>query len=173
MTVPCIIITGFMATGKTTVAQALARRLGCAMVDLDYIITEREKRTISELFTQEGEARFREAEAKALRAALETGTPRVIALGGGAWMLERNRALIRKHNCLTVWLDAPFDLCWQRIESAENERPLAHDRETARKLYEERLMLYHLAELHIRVSEEKSADEMVDEIVAALPAPPE
>jgi shikimate kinase len=95
-----IIITGFMAAGKTTVAKALARHLSCQMIDLDRIITEREQRDIPALIRDEGEARFRQAETLALRVVLKNKMWRVIALGGGAWTLESNRALITEHNCV-------------------------------------------------------------------------
>ncbi|HYX40162.1 MAG TPA: shikimate kinase, partial [Pyrinomonadaceae bacterium] len=80
MTTPRIIIIGFMAAGKTTVARALARRLNDSVIDLDESITKREGRTPQELIDEVGEAAFREAETRALRAALRYGTARIIAL---------------------------------------------------------------------------------------------
>lgn len=159
-----IIITGFMAAGKTTVATALARNLACRMIDLDYLITERERRNAQMIIDEDGEASFRQAETEALRAVLGNNRARVIALGGGSWTIERNRALIAEHDGLTVWLDAPFDLCWQRILSAGDTRPLARDKDAARALYEKRRALYQLAELRVEASAEKSAEEIVAEI---------
>jgi shikimate kinase len=78
-----IIITGFMGAGKTSIASALARRLACAMIDLDQFIREREGRTPQAIIDEDGEQRFREIEAQALREALETDGARIIALGGG------------------------------------------------------------------------------------------
>ncbi|HEV7842800.1 MAG TPA: shikimate kinase, partial [Pyrinomonadaceae bacterium] len=132
-----IVITGFMAAGKTSVAQALARRLDCRIIDLDYLITERERRSVPALISDEGIEQFREAERRALGVVLEMNRARVIALGGGAWTIEENRTLIAGHDCFTVWLDAPFELCWQRITGSEEVRPLAQDRESARRLYDE------------------------------------
>ncbi|HKS26391.1 MAG TPA: shikimate kinase [Pyrinomonadaceae bacterium] len=163
-----IVITGFMAAGKTSVAKALAERMNCRMIDLDFIITEREKRSVPALITEEGEARFREAEGRALRVVLEMNRARVIALGGGAWTIHENRALIAEHDCLTVWLDAPFELCWQRITESEESRPLAKDREAAERLFHERRALYTLARLRIEVTTEKSAEDLAAEIISAL-----
>ncbi|MBC7908882.1 MAG: AAA family ATPase, partial [Pyrinomonadaceae bacterium] len=112
---PRIILTGFMCAGKTTVAHALARRLDCRLIDLDEFIATREGRSISAIISEDGEAKFREVETRALQDALEESAARIIALGGGAWTLERNRAALAEHDCMTVWLDAPFELCWQRI----------------------------------------------------------
>jgi len=82
-----------MGAGKTTVAAALARKLSCAMLDLDDLIKERSGRTPQEIIDEQGEQRFREIESEALRAALETKRARIIALGGGTWTIESNRAL--------------------------------------------------------------------------------
>ena len=76
-----IIITGFMGAGKTTVARALARVLNCNALDLDLLITEKEKRSPKEIIEQDGEAAFREVETRNLRQALSRGSDRVIALG--------------------------------------------------------------------------------------------
>ena len=163
-----ISITGFMAAGKTTVAGTLAHKLGARMIDLDYLIAERERRSTAVLIEQEGEARFREAEARALHVVLEMGRARVIALGGGAWMQPENRALLNAHDCFTVWLDAPFELCWRRITEDTEARPLARDAESARRLYDERRALYALAELHLQCDEQKTPDELAEEILQAL-----
>lgn len=163
-----ILITGFMAAGKTTVGAALAARLGCNMLDLDQLITEREGCSIQALIDERGEALFREAETRALRQALEQGLARVITLGGGTWTRDHNRLLIDKHRGFTIWLDTPFELCWQRIMLAGDTRPLARNQEGARKLYEERRRLYELAQLRIEVKDERDAWMLADEIVNAL-----
>jgi|ERR1041384_186731 shikimate kinase len=168
-TQPRIIITGFMCAGKTTVARALAARLQCAWLDLDEFIAAREGRTVPAIIDAGGEARFREIETAALCAALATDA-RIIALGGGAWTIERNRTLINAHACLTIWLDAPFELCWQRIERDANVRPLARDLLAARSRYDERRMYYQLAQHH--VSATQGVDEIVAEILTSLEAEP-
>lgn len=163
-----IVITGFMAAGKTAVARALAERLGARMIDLDFLIAERERRTVPALINEEGEAGFREAEHRALSVVLKMNRARVIALGGGAWMIAENRALLAEHDCFTIWLDAPFELCWQRIRASETVRPLAQDREAAERLYNERRAVYALARLRVSVTKEKSPEDLVTEIVGAL-----
>ncbi len=163
-----IIITGFMGSGKTTVAEALARILNCRAVDLDQLITASERRTPKEIIDQDGESAFREIETRLLREVLEQDSARVIALGGGTWTPQGNRELIAEHNCFTAWLDAPFELCWQRITVADNERPLARSEEQARSLYEERRHVYQLAALHVKAGEGQSIDESVLAIARAL-----
>ena len=167
-----IIIIGFMAAGKTTVAAALAERLGCGLVDLDQFIEQREGRSIRAIIDEEGEQAFREIESEALSEALRTDSPCVIALGGGAWTIERNRALIHQHTLSTVWLDAPFELCWRRIEDGINIRPLAREQEKARQLYDERRALYSQAGLHVEVDEGRSSQAIAEVIARALSLQP-
>jgi shikimate kinase len=162
-----ILLTGFMGAGKTTAARALARLWECAALDLDDLIYAREGRTARQLIDEEGEAVFRKAETRALAFALESSEARVISTGGGAWTVERNRALARAHDCLCVWLDAPFELCWQRIGGGGDARPFARDREKAQRLYDERLAAYRLAELRVRVTPALGAEQIAARIAAA------
>ncbi len=150
-----IVITGFMGAGKTTLARELARVLACDAVDLDEFITAREGRSPRELIDEEGEAAFRAIESRALGVVLATQAARVVALGGGAWTIERNRAAVKAEpGCFTVWLDAPFELCWERIAvpaGGDGGRPLARERERALALYDERRSLYGLADARVEV----------------------
>jgi shikimate kinase/RimJ/RimL family protein N-acetyltransferase len=160
-----IVIVGFMGCGKSTFAADLARRLGGSMIDLDAVITEVEGRSPGEIIPQDGEVAFREIETAALQRVLEETDAQVIALGGGAWTIDLNRALIDQHECLTVWLDAPFDCCWERITAhSDTVRPLASDRESARALYESRRASYCLAHLRIDANQ----NDIVDQIQSAL-----
>jgi shikimate kinase len=165
-----VVLTGFMGAGKTTAGRALARLLEVPFQDLDDAVAESEGRGPRELIDAEGEDYFRAAETRALRRVLEAGTARVIATGGGAWTLERNRALVAAHGCLAVWLDAPFELCLRRIEECggASERPFARDPARARELYEARLAAYRLADLRVRVAPESGVEEVAAGIAAAL-----
>src|SRR5262245_46702628 len=140
-----IVILGFMACGKTTVAKELARQLECDFVDLDSFITQHHGRSPAEIIEQDGEDRFREIETLSLRNVLQTSGARVIALGGGAWTIPANRTVTALHDCETVWLDVPFEVCWRRIMASATARPLAPDREAARSRYESRREHYALA----------------------------
>src|SRR6185295_16546850 len=144
-----IVITGFMGSGKTTVARALAHLLRRELVDLDQVIAEQEGRTAKEIIEQDGEDSFRQTETRILREVLELSLPGVVALGGGAWTLARNRTLIDEAGGITVWLDASFDLCWERIHTSGGGRPLARDEGQARSLYNERRPQYALAKLQV------------------------
>ena len=159
-----IVILGFMACGKTTVGKELARQLNCGFVDLDSFISSREGRSPAEIITQDGQAAFRELETLALRDVLQDRQARVIALGGGTWMMAANRTMIALFDCLTVWLDTPFEICWERISNSATIRPLAPDRETAKRRFEERRAFYALAERRIAVEAEDSVERVVEKL---------
>ncbi|HJZ80267.1 MAG TPA: shikimate kinase [Pyrinomonadaceae bacterium] len=162
-----IVIIGFMGCGKTTVGEALARRLERNFTDLDSFITKREGRSPAEIIQTDGEASFREIETLALHEALADLSAQVIALGGGTWTTPANRTLIALHNCFSVWLDAPFELCWQRIAgNLETVRPMAPDYDTARKRFALRRPDYALVECCIRVSNAESAETLAAQILA-------
>lgn len=163
-----IAITGFMAAGKTTVGRALAAKLHCEFVDLDELITAQQNKSINEMITRAGEDSFRQLETKTLAEMLPASDDFVIALGGGTWAMAENRRLLNEQNARVIWLDAPFELCWKRIPTGDNGRPLAPSREVAEKLYRARRPLYELAELKLTVSEAESADECANEIAALL-----
>jgi len=163
-----IIITGFMGSGKTTVAQALARLRGYEMIDLDDLIAAAEGRSAGLIIEQDGEPRFRELERQVLLQTLSRDENFVLALGGGAWISEMNRQMIAEHQATSVWLDAPFDLCWKRIESFSALRPLAPNEQAALELFTARASCYELADVRIPVTEQKSADHLAAEINKAL-----
>ena len=149
-----IVITGFMGCGKSKVARELAARRNALMVDLDQWITTRVGRSPAQLISEDGERAFRAVETNALREVLQSHETGVIALGGGAWIEEANRKLIDKFGCTSVWLDTPFEICWQRIAASEEDRPLGRTREQAEARYHHRKPVYGLTHIHIAVSEE-------------------
>lgn len=168
MTTERIIITGFMGSGKSTVARALALLLAAEMIDLDEAITREALRSPGEIIESDGEAAFREIETRALAGVLASERNEVIALGGGAWTLPRNRDLIKSKGALSVWLDAPFDLCWSRIQNSEAHRPLARTEASARALYDHRREQYRLADLSISADKNKTHDQIGAEIFALI-----
>ena len=157
-----------MGTGKTTVARELGRKLNCLAVDLDELITKHEGRSPNEIIDQDGENKFREIETQTLLEVLGEEAARIISVGGGAWTIAANRQMIAKRGALTVWLDAPFELCWKRIEAGREARPLARSRELAERLYYERRPVYELAGARILVSESESATEIATKVAHAF-----
>jgi shikimate kinase len=146
MSHPVIYLVGFMGAGKTTVGTALARSLGREFVDLDVEIEKEAGRPVRRIFEQEGEARFRELEEKALlRASRLPGA--VVALGGGAFCSEANREVARSTG-ISVWLDAPLETLLERCPP-DGSRPLLAEAGRMAELLERRLPSYRLADIHI------------------------
>src|SRR5689334_609670 len=165
-----IVITGFMGCGKSKVARELALRRNVVMVDLDDWITRRVGRNPAQLINEDGERAFRGIETNALRELLQSGEAGVIALGGGAWIEAANRELIDQFSCTSVWLDTPFEICWERIAASEEDRPLGRTREEAQARYDRRKPIYELAMVHIALSSEASGDNLISLIEAQLNA---
>lgn len=157
-----------MGCGKTRVARELARRLNVPMVDLDDQVKKRVGRSAAQLIVEDGERMFRAIETDTLRHVLQMGEAKVIALGGGAWIEETNRELLNQYRCTSVWLDAPFEMCWARIETSQEDRPLGRTRDQALTLFEQRRPVYELAKIHVQIREENLED-LVTRIVLNCP----
>jgi shikimate kinase len=106
---------GYRGTGKSEVAQLLARRLAWSCVDADHEIERRAGKTIAAIFADDGEAAFRELESQVV-GELTGRDQTVIALGGGAVVRPENRAAIQAR-AVVVWLTASPETLLRRIEA--------------------------------------------------------
>jgi shikimate kinase len=159
-----VFLVGFMGSGKTTIGKSLAKRIGFQFLDLDKDIESRAGRTINEIFAQSGEAHFRKLERQAIE--LCRGLKKtVVALGGGAYISEVNRALLSSIG-VTVWLNCPLRVCITRMGKDKN-RPLLSNRTDLRSLYERRRSAYARADFMV-YSVGKSPGEVAKEIIAEL-----
>jgi shikimate kinase len=133
-----------MGSGKSTVGLALAQTIGWEFIDLDRKIEERAGCSVTEIFRDQGEPRFRELEHSALRRLLRElkGPGTVVALGGGAWTREENAALVHSGEWPAVFLDAPAEVLWERCLPEAGTRPLLADPASFRQLYEQRRPIY-------------------------------
>ena len=166
MTSDKIYLVGFMAAGKTTVARALAARLGWRAEDVDELIEARERRTVADIFARQGETYFRGVEREILRLILPLRHV-VVATGGGTFMDPDNRAAINLDG-LSVWLDVPFDVVLSRLP-ADGRRPLAADRVQMERLFAVRQAAY--AQAHVRIDAQHApAEEIAERIMDALRA---
>ncbi len=137
-----VFLVGLMGVGKTTIGRPLAKRLNMEFVDCDRELEERTGATISLIFDVEGEAGFREREARMLQE-LTRRENIVLATGGGAILREDNRRALRT-NGTVVYLYAPVDMLVERTRSSKNRPLLQTDnpRETFERLMAERDALY-------------------------------
>jgi shikimate kinase len=161
-----IYLVGFMGAGKTTVGRCLARRLGWSFVDLDREIERRSGVTVAEIFEREGEPGFRARESEALRR-ISRRVRTVVATGGGTLTSLDNVELIRSSG-RSVFLDAPLEVLFERVERSARARPLFHDRTQARALYESRLDGYRSADLVVAVTGEDRPEGVAARVAARL-----
>ena len=159
-----VFLVGFMGAGKTTVGQALALALRRRFIDLDRLVEANEAKTVEQIFSASGEAEFRRLERAAIESCRGT-TGVIVALGGGAYVAEENRRVLREIG-VTVWLDCPLEVCLERI-GGDVARPLLRADEDMRALLERRRPAYALADVTVQAGR-GSPDEIAQEICRAL-----
>ena len=164
VTVDKLYLVGFMASGKTTVARALARRHGWRAEEIDELIEARERRVVAEIFAKSGEPYFRSVERDIVRLLLPMRHI-VVATGGGTFVDPENRAAMIRDG-LTIWLDVPFEAVLGRTPS-DGRRPLAADRAHMGQLFAARQSAYALAHLRIDAGLAPS-DEIAERILDHL-----
>ncbi len=116
-------ITGFMGSGKTTLAQKIAKQAGLPLIDLDHYIEQKEKKTILQIFEEAGESCFREMEKKYLDEVVGIKGSRVIALGGGT-ICFNNTLEVVKQNCWLIALMPAVEVLLERLWNEKDKRPL-------------------------------------------------
>jgi len=164
-----VVLVGFMGAGKSSVGAALSRKLGWPFDDLDERIQAREQRSIEQIFRQSGEAVFRQLEHEALCSLVnEAGTsPRIVALGGGAFAQANNAALLEEAGWSSIFLDAPVDELFRRCREQNLERPLRGNVTEFHRLYEDRRPCYLKAGLRIETAG-KDVDKVAGEVISRL-----
>ncbi|BAY96687.1 shikimate kinase [Tolypothrix tenuis PCC 7101] len=160
---------GMMGSGKTTVGRLLAKHLGYGFVDTDDVIVQVGGKSINQLFAESGETAFRQLESDVLSQVCSF-TKLAIATGGGIVTRQENWSYL--HHGLIVWLDAPVDLLYRRLQ-ADDTRPLLQDvdpREKLRSLLEQRQPLYSQADLQITINEGETPEQIAERVIAAIPS---
>jgi shikimate kinase len=142
LTLPNIVLVGFMGSGKSSVGRELARCTGHRFRDTDLLVRSRAGKSIPEIFAAHGEGYFREQEKEVL-SLLQTERAMVLATGGGIVLDPANRRLLRRLGPV-VWLIADETTIWERVSRNPN-RPLLHTanpRQTVHQLLEARHGFY-------------------------------
>ncbi len=156
-----------MGAGKSTVGRRLAEKLGRPFFDSDTEIEKAAGLSISDIFALHGEADFRRGEQQVLKRLL-TLPPHVLATGGGAYLNEETRALMREH-AITVWLNADLETLWKRVQKRDS-RPLlkrGNAKQVLTDLLAEREPVYSQADLVVR-SKDGPHTNTVNAILKAL-----
>jgi shikimate kinase len=117
-----IALIGFMATGKTTIARAIARKSGKTLVEMDVLIEQRAGKSVADIFRDDGEIAFRQLEIDITREIAEKDN-QVIACGGGIVLNRINIDRLKK-KAVVVLLTVSFDVIAKRVCAGTNDRPL-------------------------------------------------
>lgn len=159
-----IFLIGFMGAGKTTVGRLLAEKLRFRFIDLDEIVEAGAGKSVRAIFAELGESEFRRLETAALEQVRDMKRA-VVALGGGAYIPEGNRAIIKQVG-EAVWLDCPLETCLARIER-DGSRPLLASEAKMKILLDRRRPFYALAD-HAVQTGDCSAEEAAARVLDAL-----
>jgi shikimate kinase len=163
-----VALVGFMASGKTTIGRKLARKLRWPFCDTDALIVENHGPS-SAIFANEGETAFRRYESDAIRAALEREEATVIALGGGALTIPRNRNLLGER-AYRIFIKVPAEQILARVRLSREVRPVLGSTPTLESvgaLYASRMTEYEKAD-HVVEAARRSDAMVVAEIVEWL-----
>jgi len=162
-----IVLIGFMAAGKSTVAQKLAELCKRPVISTDKLIEQREKSTIAHIFATKGEMYFRAAEARAVEVVSKKKNA-IIDCGGGVVLNSKNIAALKKNGRL-FYLAASVDVISKRAKN-NKERPLlnvADQKETITSLLAKRQPLYNQAN-HMIDTDTKTIEQICKEIVRVM-----
>jgi shikimate kinase len=144
-----IILAGFMGTGKSSTGKVLAKRLGWQFVDTDDLIEQEAGKSITDIFSEDGEEPFRILE-RHVAAGIRDIRHRVVATGGGILLDPVNRQNL-ENSGLLILLTADVDSIWDRIRK-DAHRPLLQcevPRSRIRELLDERSSTYD--RIHYRI----------------------
>ena len=163
-----IVLTGFMASGKTVVGKLLADKLGRKFIDSDAKIVEKCKMTIPEIFEKYGEEYFRKVEAQTIaELSLESGA--VIATGGGVVLNSDNIEILRK-NATIVNLEPEKDVITARLSKDDGTRPLnkGQDMEQILDRFRKRKPFYDNCDVKVKITTTMSVEDSLSAVLKGL-----
>jgi len=163
-----LVLVGLMGCGKSSVGRRLATQLGVEFVDTDDEIAKAAGMSIPEVFSELGEAAFRDGEVKVISRLL-SGAPKVMATGGGAFISPLVRAEIERVGT-SIWLRGDLETLWGRVEG-KSGRPLLNGenpKQVLADLMDARYPTYALADFTVDTRANNTHEVVVDDIITAL-----
>lgn len=161
-----IILIGFMGSGKTSVGEQLAKRLGYTFKDTDVMIEEKCKKTIHTIFATEGEGYFRKLETQVITELFGALEHSVLSVGGGLPITKGNAELLKRLGQV-VYLKTSKETIRKRLEG-DTTRPLLAGQDVDKKvkeLLEYREPIYEATAQHVVETDDKSIDDIIAEIM--------
>ena len=168
-----VILIGYMAVGKTTIAQLLSEKTGLKFVDLDKLIEKKTNLSVSELFNLKGEIYFRKIEHEIFKEIIEEENSLIISTGGGTPCYAGNHLFLNGENITSIYLKASLAVVIDRLKSDKTTRPLVANKSdeemnefVAKHLFE-RSYFYNQATFKVDV-DNKNPEEIAQEILRLL-----
>lgn len=168
-----VILCGYMASGKTTTAKLLSKKANLTYIDLDEVIEKNTGKTISKLFEDDGEIKFRKLEHQTLTTIVNESEGFVLSLGGGTPVYANNHLVMQRDDVVSVYLKTGIGEIVNRLKAQKGQRPLLDalkeeelDEFIGQHLFE-RSYYYHQAK-HVVATDGKSPDEVVNEIMKLI-----
>jgi len=165
-----ILLCGYMASGKTTIARLLAKASGLTYIDLDEAIEQKTGKSIPEIFKDDGEIKFRKTEHDMLKEIIENDSF-VLSLGGGTPCYAGNHVYMQREDVVSVYLKTGIAELANRLRRQQDKRPLLENMANeeleefiAQHLFE-RSYYYHQAK-HTVVTDGKAPEDIVNEIMS-------
>lgn len=166
-----ILLTGYMASGKSVVGKVLADELGVEYFDLDKLIEQKNHKSVQEIFEQNGEIFFRKQEHLLLNEWIEQPQSFVLSLGGGTPCYANNHLVFQREDVLSVYLKAKVTTLADRIEADEHNRPLLSNISDKKSYIGQHLLersfYYNQAKFSVN-TDDKTIEEIVTEIKSFL-----
>lgn len=166
-----ILLTGYMASGKSVVGKVLADELGVEYFDLDKLIEQKNHKSVQEIFDQNGEIFFRKQEHLLLNEWIEQPQSFVLSLGGGTPCYANNHLVFQREDVLSVYLKAKVTTLADRIEADEDNRPLLSNISDKKSYIGQHLLersfYYNQAKFSVN-TDDKTIGEIVTEIKSFL-----
>lgn len=163
-----IIMTGFMASGKTVIGKALAEKLGREFVDSDLVIEEKCGMSIPRIFEKYGEEYFRKVEAEVIEE-LSQKNNAVISTGGGVVLNGDNISNLRKNGTI-VNLEPEIDVIIKRLSTDDGTRPLnkGQDIEQILKRFEDRKPYYDNCDVKVKITTDMNVEDSLSAVIKGL-----
>lgn len=169
-----IIFVGYMAAGKTQVAQKVSEKLNIKAFDLDDLIEKKLEMSVSDVFKTKGELYFRKIEHQIFKELMLTNDTFILSTGGGTPCYASNHLFLNQENVFSFYLQASVQTLTHRLQNETHKRPLIDPKASielnefiAKHLFD-RSFYYHTAQFIVN-TDNKSIEEVAHEVLLKLP----
>lgn len=168
-----VILCGYMASGKTTIAKLLSQATELPYLDLDEVIEKETGKTVAQIFEEDGEIKFRKLEHDTLKGLLGVNEDFILGLGGGTPCYANNHEMLQREDVISIYLKTGIEELIKRINAQGKQRPLVNNlqgqelRDFVGAHLFERSYYYHKAK-HTVLTDALTPETVVNKIMSLL-----